>query len=103
MAAFKPEDLVKARAGYVEYPGGPLCGNCEYADTKKKWCVKFDFAISLRNGCCDYWESADKRGKDWKEMLRSGRNYVEVEKLMIALPSREDGGPLAQYFGPEEE
>lgn len=75
------DDIRKARAGYVEYPGGPTCGNCEYLE--KMTCIKFGFTVSPSNGCCDYWEAVDERGKDWEEELG------EYEKM--------PGGPMAAY------
>ncbi len=52
------------RAGYVEYPGGPRCGNCEYADKARRFCEKWKAIVDLSDGCCDAWEA--KGGGDDK-------------------------------------
>lgn len=88
-----PEDILRARAGYVEYPGGPLCGNCEYLDGKV--CAKFGFAVDPKNGCCDAWEAADNRGKDWQNEIDG---IADLDMIVMDMM-----GPLAKYIPEEEE
>lgn len=54
------QKLAKARleaAGYVEHPGGPLCGNC-FFNKQGSMCghPKIMAQVDLVNGCCDLWE-----------------------------------------------
>ncbi|MEM4274076.1 MAG: hypothetical protein QW420_06970 [Candidatus Caldarchaeum sp.] len=54
-------------------------------------CAKFGFTVSKKDGCCNYWESADGRGKDYQ---------AELEKEGVGIPN--PGGPLAKYLEEEE-
>lgn len=87
--AYQLEVATKAKAGYVEYPGGPKCGNCKYLEGSM--CAKFGFTVSKKDGCCNYWESADGRGKDYQ---------AELEKEGVGIPN--PGGPLAKYLEEED-
>jgi hypothetical protein len=52
-----------ARYGYVETPGGPLCGNCRFSrtpDAERGPCdhPEIRAVVDNVNGCCNAWEPA---------------------------------------------
>lgn len=51
-----------ATAGYVVYPGGPLCGNCQYAEGEFCNHPAVQANVDLVNGCCNLWEPSEKSG-----------------------------------------
>ena len=67
--------FVKAAAGYVEIPKGPTCGNCEYA--KGRLCLLFNFLMDPVNGCCSYWEAAEKSKKYSRDWLEEAKDEAE--------------------------
>jgi SPP1 gp7 family putative phage head morphogenesis protein len=88
----------KAASGYVEVPGGPVCGNCEYLqgnkcihpDTDKTpdgrqldQVVKFQFDVDIDHGCCSYWEADDDAEPDTSDWARTLR-HMETEKRVSA-------------------
>lgn len=72
------ENTRLAKAGYVQYPGGPLCGNCEYFVGKGSRCThpEIQAKVDAVNGCCNLWESADDQGRVWGD---GGRDNDEPQ------------------------
>jgi hypothetical protein len=66
MMAHLEKQLAEQRlktAGYVVYPGGPLCGNCQYVE-KGGFCnhPAVQAHVDEVNGCCNLWEPREKHG-----------------------------------------
>lgn len=77
-----------SRAGYVVYPGGPLCGNCAHHSGNRCNHPDIMATVDLANGCCDEWEEGDGEARP------DGNQQSGQEARLVR--TKEDSGDAGQ-------